>query len=189
MSMIGNYRRITPQQLADLQREPESIMEFLYPDWSGLPAMWEPVERMLEPDDVGIDGPDFHAPDRYLDVDKAWHGIHFLLTGEAGGGALPLRNAVLGGTKLGDVDVGYGPARFLTPDEVKKVAEALSNISEDDLRAGYDPSALEAAEIYPTIWEREGDEALEYLMDNYVELVEFFQEAARCGDAMLLYLN
>ena len=38
-------------------------------------------------------------------------------------------------------------ARFLPPDEVKEVADALSEVSEKDLREGYDPDAMKAAEV------------------------------------------
>jgi hypothetical protein len=78
MSMIGNYRRVTALELASLQQAPNQIMRFLYPDDStSIPA------------------------DRHLDLDKTWHAIHFLLTGDPWEGEPPLRNAVLGGTPLG----------------------------------------------------------------------------------------
>ena len=126
--------------------------------------------------------------DLYLDIDKAWHAIHFLLTGDTWGGEPPLFNAVLGGTELGAEDVGHGPARFLTLAEVQDVASALSEISETDLRNRYNASALSAADIYPGGWE-DVEGSLEYLLPYYTKLVEFFSEAAKHGDAMLIYLN
>ncbi len=167
MGMIGNYKRITPEQLAELQKKPESITAFIFTD-----------------DDTAV------SAERYLNIDKSWHGIHFLLTGTVASGEPPLANAVLGGMPLGldNPEFDYSPARFLTPDEVQEVAEALSQISDADLQARFNYNALSAADIYPDIWES-GSGELEYLMWHYVPLVKFFQEAANCGDAMLLYIT
>src|SRR5688500_4635495 len=41
------------------------------------------------------------------DADKAWHGLHYLLTKTAWGGEPPLDFIALGGTPVGDEDLGY----------------------------------------------------------------------------------
>jgi hypothetical protein len=165
MSMIGNYRRVTSLELAALQQAPSGITRFLYPDdYESIPA------------------------DRHLDLDKTWHAIHFLLTGDSWEGEQPLRNAVLGGTPLGTTDVGYGPARFLTPTEVHAVAAALRTISIADIEAQFDLSKLATADIYPASWE-DAEEELEYIRPYYRDLVNFFQRAAEADDAILLYIN
>lgn len=176
MSMIANYIQVSPNQLAELQADPGSISNFL---------------ELLHPDEREDEGREGDLPKiRHLDIDKAWHGIQFLLNGSAWEGESPLYNVVLGGTVLGDEDLGYGPARYLTPEEVRETYLALEQISADDFRARYDPRAMTKAEIYPEIvWERDGDDALQYLVDYYVLVVEFFKEATRLGHAMLLYIN
>lgn len=119
-----------------------------------------------------------------LRIDKSWHGIHFLLTGSAWGGKPPLSNAVNGGKEFGP-DLGYGPARFLTPDQVKEVAAALDEITKETLRARFNPKAMTEAEIYS--WhEDEGEEGLEYFLHYYDEVRAYFQQAARKGNGMLL---
>jgi len=176
MSMIANYMHIPPEQLAELQADPGSISNFL---------------ELLYPDEQADEDTEGDLPKiRHLDIDKAWHGIHYLLNGRAWEGEPPLFNVVFGGTELGDEDLGYGPARYLTPEEVRETYLALERISVDDLRARYNARAMTKAEIYPEIvWERDGDLALQYLVDYYVEVVEFFEEATRLGDAMLLYMD
>ena len=89
MSMIGCFRRVPEARLRALLADPESITDFL--------------------DEEGF--ADF-------DIDKAWHGIHYLLTGTAWEGAAPLNFLVAGGRPVGDVDVGYGPARAFSGAEV-----------------------------------------------------------------------
>ena len=165
MSMIGNLVAVSPSQLQRLIEEPSALPAFLYPD----------------------DGREH--PSDHFDLEKAWHGIHFLLTGETWGGDLPLADAVLGGTEIGE-DLGYGPARFVTSEEVKATAEAIAGISRQELEGRYSPGALEKAEIYPTgIWEREGPDALAYLLQYYEPLVSFYKEAAARGDAVIQFLD
>src|SRR5262249_19169224 len=68
-----------------------------------------------------------------VDLEKAWHGIHFLLTGSAWDGEEPLCYLVTGGEQIGEEDVGYGPARALKPQQVAAWASALSAVSVDEL--------------------------------------------------------
>lgn len=164
MSMIGNAVEVTSAQLKELLADPDTVSSFLYAEEGNKPVA-------------------------HLDLDKAWHGIHFLLTGEVWGGEGPHAMAVLGGVAVGD-DVGYGPARYLTVEEVRSVANALGKISRDMLRKRYIPSAFEHAQVYPTgIWEVEGEQAFEWLMPWYAELVSFYKRAAENGNAVLLYIN
>jgi hypothetical protein len=163
MSMIGNYLRVSQEQLARLLRDPSDITTVVYPD-----------------------GDADHPSGTHLDIDKAWHAIQFLLTGQPWQGTPPLQNAVMGGTELGDEDVGYGPARGLTPDEVQAVSTALAAISGDLLWSRFDAKSFVAAEIYPEGWSSDGKE---YVLGHYDALRLFFADAARSGDAMILYLN
>ena len=165
MSMIGNVCAVSPSQLQSLIDSPDSIKAFLYPD----------------------DGDS--EPDNHVDLDKAWHAIHFTLTGSAWEGEEPLKNALFGGVEIGD-DIGYGAARYLIPEQVKSVATALDSITEDDFAQNFDSHALAAAEIYPTIWDREdASESLEFVQPYYSALRSFYRKASNRGDAVLVYLN
>lgn len=163
MSMIGNYLRVSPEQLARLRRDPSLITSILYPE-----------------------GDEEHPDGTHLDIDKAWHAIQFLLTGEPWGGEPPLHNAVTGGFELGDEDVGYGPARTLTFAEVRAVSVALASISGEQLWSRFDADAFATAEIYPEGWSSEGKD---YILGHYEALRVFFADAAKSGSAMILYLN
>jgi hypothetical protein len=52
-----------------------------------------------------------------LTMDQEWHGIHFLLTGEPVPDHRPLGMVIFGADDVGD-DLGYGPARSLTVEQV-----------------------------------------------------------------------
>jgi hypothetical protein len=164
MSMIGNYLRVSAAELERLVADPSDIQDVLYPE----------------------DGEAEHPEGRHLDIDKSWHAIQFLLTGEPWEGEPPLGNVVMGGTELGEEDVGYGPARGLTPAEVKSVSAALGEISGEQLWSRFDKQAFAEAEIYPQGWDGEGKQ---YIVEHYEALRQFFADAAAAGDAMILYLN
>lgn len=124
------------------------------------------------------------------DLDKAWHALHFLLTGSAWEGAWPANFLVRGGTEVGDIDVGYGPARVLTATETREVADHLRGLDAATLRERYDPAALEAAEIYPSIWahDPEDEGLLDYVLENFEVLEDFVRRAAEAGLGLVLWI-
>jgi hypothetical protein len=85
--------------------------------------------------------------------------------------------------------VGYGPARYLTPDEVRAAADALNDITPDVLQSRYVASELAKNEIYPEIWDDPDDNAVEYLASYYQTLRDHYIDAAAKKSAMLKYLN
>jgi hypothetical protein len=157
MSMMGNLKQISASTLEEIKSDPSILEEILFSE------------------DAGAEG---------LEIEKAWHGLHYLLTGIAWGGDPPLANAVLGGEEIGE-DWGYGAVRYLTPAQVQEVAAALSKISEEDLTERFDPEAMSNAQIYGITGD---DDDLEYLLEYFRPLVEYYQDASQKGNAMLLYL-
>jgi Domain of unknown function (DUF1877) len=123
-----------------------------------------------------------------LDLDKAWFGIHFLLCNNLISDDLPESWAIMGGNEMPSPDLGYGPPRYLRPDEVTAVALALSNIPSERLRSRFDAAALTEANVYPNIWD-DGPEAAAYLIQNYNKLVQLYAEATKAGHAMLLWIT
>jgi hypothetical protein len=118
------------------------------------------------------------------DLDKAWHGIHYLLTQTDWGGAFPLNFLVEGGANVGDIEVGVGPARAFRAAEVQAIDQALRGIGEATLRARFDPAAMQALEIYPdAIWCNE--EALDYCIEYFGVLKDFVARAAERRLGML----
>ena len=124
------------------------------------------------------------------DLDKAWHGIHYLLTGTADAGETPWSFLISGGAHVGDIDVGYGPARVFTSVETQSIAEALARVGEDELRSRFNPDDMTSKEIYPEIWHRglPEDDPLGYLVEYYRLLRGFLQQAidARVGIVVTL---
>ena len=214
MGMRGHVRQITPAELKHLQRNPESVNEIIRgkvrPDPAKMLAVLQRTQQIaLDARAAGIlDDPgekervraeilkelagaginvgvsvDEGPSEDGLNLEKSWHVLHYLLTGKVEDAPPPLGNAILGGKEIGE-DFGYGPARFLTPQQVHEVAAALVLISKDDLSARFDLKAMKAARIYPISDESE----LELAQGYFEQLSRYYAGAAASGNAMLLWV-
>jgi hypothetical protein len=96
----------------------------------------------------------YNQPDAgFVDLDKAWQCLHYLLTGTARDGEGPLSFLLKGGQPVGDEDLGgFGPARVFRPLEAAAIADALAGVSEPQLLARFDLKKLEKLEVYPGRW-------------------------------------
>ena len=124
----------------------------------------------------------------FVSLEKAWHGLHYLLTGSAEEAPAPLGFLVAGGEPIGD-DLGYGPARLFAPRDVRHLHIALEAVSEDTLWSRFDPAAMSSAGVYPDVWgEAESD-----LRDEYVtyfhQLKELIAHANEQGHGVLVILT
>ncbi len=128
------------------------------------------------------------APEaRVIDTDKAWACIHFLLTGAVDDPRLPL-GFLVGGTQVGEVDIGYGPARALSPRETAAVREALELISRDELMSRWDPDAIRAADVYAVNPDAPHSEE-EYIGGTFAFLKEFVHGAANDELGLVLWFS
>lgn len=122
-----------------------------------------------------------------VSLEKAWHGLHFLLTGEAWEGEGPLAFLLAGGEQLGDDE--DSPVRWFTPEETIVIQQSLANVSDEELWARFNPGEMEDQGIYPGIW----DEAEEDLKDEYLtyfhELQRIVAAAARGGQGLVVTIG
>ncbi|WP_020470572.1 YfbM family protein [Zavarzinella formosa] len=118
-------------------------------------------------------------PGRRLSLEKSWHGLHFALTGSAYKGDESLNFLVSGGEPIGNEDVGYGPARVLFTDGVARLNQALAAVDDESFQRRFNTPALEAANIYPQIWDEPLEELLEEYGGYFQELKEFIRQAAK----------
>jgi uncharacterized protein DUF1877 len=125
------------------------------------------------------------GPDVRLTMDKEWGGIQFLLNGNPDSTEGPYGQVIFGGQEIGP-DMGYGPARVVSAKQVAEIASHLQSLSAESLRQRYDPKAMTRMDIYPDIWERDGTEACDWLIQGYVRLVDFYVRAAARGSAVIL---
>lgn len=121
------------------------------------------------------------------DTDKAWHGLHFCLTGTAEGGAFPLGFMVVGGYPL-TRHTGYQAGRVFDSGETEAILAALAEVGEAGVRAGFDPGRMEAAAIYPEgLWH--DPEAVDYLVDAFRRVIAFFERCSARGHGFAVELT
>jgi hypothetical protein len=121
-----------------------------------------------------------------VSLDKAWHGLHYLLCGASEPVPGPLGQAVFGGTEIGE-DQGYGPARYFTPAQVAEIAGALQSLGlEHDLDARFDAAAMTQLGIYPGVWEAED---LDWLIEAFHTLRDFYAAASQAEQAVVTLLE
>jgi hypothetical protein len=117
-----------------------------------------------------------------ITLEKAWHGVHYLLCGKAVPGADLASQAIMGGTDVGE-DLGYGPARYFEPNKVAAIALELSRPSlEAEMMARWDPDQMTQLGIYPAVFEPDDEE---WLMDEFRKLRRFYVEASASNQAVL----
>lgn len=183
-AMRERIRTIGPQMLADtaarLGKTPEELTAALGGD---------DLLKLFEKRRAGGAKPSSPSGKRdVLSLDKAWHGVHYLLCGESEPGPTLLSQAVLGGSALGDDDEGfsgYGPARYFTAEQVAQLAAQLSAPELEAEAAGrFDAGRMEELGIYPGWKASEAD----WVMDGLRRLRDFYAEAARKGNAIVTCL-
>lgn len=116
-----------------------------------------------------------------IDLDKAWHGIHFLLTGTDEGGARPASSLLTGQ----EIDICSETILSLDSDEVKEFYEHIRNISSNELRLRYDQEIMAKLDIYPGYVD---EERLDYFLSYYEILKDFIREVTSHNYALLLML-
>ncbi len=137
-------------------------------------ALRQPAQQKGEPEGKSVS------------LDKAWHGLHYLLCGAAEPAPGALGQAVLGGDEIGE-DLGYGPARCFTAAQTSEMAQALQAPSlEATLRARFNPAEMTSFGLYPGGWDVNG---VTWLIDAFHILRDFYAEAATAGQAVVTVIE
>lgn len=117
-----------------------------------------------------------------------WHGIHYLLCGEVWNGEFPDSFLIDGGSYVGDVDVGYGPARTFDACEVKKIAQAVNSKKPADLAKHFDACLMLDYDVYPgQLWD-EDTQALETCLEQFKAMQHFLRHTAENDLGLALFL-
>jgi hypothetical protein len=126
-------------------------------------------------------------PEKTIDVEKAWHGLHFLLTGTSEEGTPPASYLLNGGEDVDD----EGLTRAIRPEHVKHFAEFLDELNPEILAKRFDPGRMMELEIYPEIWDRDPseDDTLQWLLSYFVDLKVFVKRVAKAGDGLVIHTS
>jgi Domain of unknown function (DUF1877) len=159
VSMILTVNAVTPAEIEALLAEPDTLDDVLGAD-----------------------------PARKLSLEKAWHGLHFLLTGSANAKTGPEAVLLSGGEPFGE-DLGYGPARLLRPVAVHALSANLSAISDDQLWGRYDAIRMTAEGVYPCIWDEDEADLREEYLGYYHALKDIVGRASQANDGLVIVME
>jgi hypothetical protein len=164
MGMVLVVRRTTADDLSRLRADPELVPEFAIED-----------EDACESGDL-------------IDFDKAWHALHFILTGQVDDSDQALSLLRTDYEPMGE-DLGYGPPQYLSPDTMRAFNQALAGLSDDDLQRRYDPAAMAAAKVYLADFFVNDENGWEYLSQSLPALRKLAQNCAATNSGAIVVIT
>ena len=93
-----------------------------------------------------------------------------------------------GGSYVGDVDVGYGPARAFDSCEVKRITQTLVRKNPADLAKNFDINQMLDDDIYPQIWDSQVN-VLDACLNRFTAMQHFMRHVAENDLGLTLYLS
>ena len=123
-----------------------------------------------------------------IDFDKAWHALHFVLTGSADGTDSPL-SLLLGKGEPAGEDGGYGPPLLVSAAEMRQFHEALAGLSDEDLRQRYDPRAMLAADVYLADALAEEEDGWDYVAQGIPALRRLAERCAQQNSGAIIFIS
>ena len=123
----------------------------------------------------------------HFNMEKDWHIIAYLLTGDAKLKEehvpdAPLHKVIFGGLKA-PVITGYGPVRYFDAKLVTEIAAALAGADRKVIDARYDPAVMKNLNIYAPPEANEKKAILQVIED----LTAFFQKAAAAHEDVITF--
>jgi hypothetical protein len=158
MAMYGSDLKISIERLKELQSQPEAVEEFL-------------------------SGVRLRLKEQYFGLNRFFYDLHFYL------GQLPVLDSLwrewgvsssdgVIGKEIENVSYGVGSVRFVTPNEVQEIANALRSASQEEFMNAF-------RENHPT-WQ---EDDYDWVLSIYLEWIEFWQIAAQEGQAVLFWMT
>ena len=121
-----------------------------------------------------------------ISLDKAWHGIHYLLCGAVEPTTTLISKTILGGTEVGDDFSGYGEARYFSVAETAAISSELNRGNlEAEMTRRYDPAQMTKLGIYPNGW---SGPDMQWLLGEFRNLRAFYADASSKGFAIVTCL-
>lgn len=173
---------ISDSNIEQLINNPTLIWTVVFPNQgnaSGSVGKQAVVRKTLHPEPI------------YLreSLQEYWHGIHYLMCGEGWNGVFPTSFLLDGGSYVGDVDIGCGPARIFGSCETRKIAQDISHHTAAELMKRFDPLQMLDDDIYPErLWD-EDKGALNACLERFAAMQHFLRHTAENGLGLTLYLT
>ena len=124
----------------------------------------------------------------FLDIDKMWDALVFVLTGFSSSEFLddnPLREAVLGVTPLEDVSEYLA---YTEKNRIAEIVEALESFDMDRAMTDFSMEACKKADLYPDIWDylEEEEEIKDDILTCFINMKEFYKKILELNGNVLV---
>ena len=124
----------------------------------------------------------------FLDIDKMWDALVFVLTGFSSSEFLddnPLREAVLGVTPLEEVSEYIA---YTEKTKIAEIVEALESFDMDRAMTDFSMEACKKADLYPDIWDylEEEEEIKDDILTCFVKMKDFYKKILELNGNVLV---
>jgi hypothetical protein len=197
MSILANYYRLPPSERQKVIHDQTAWDEF---ETRVRTAQFKAMQDAIAK--VNVDG--LSREERFAKInaaikqsrdpksfsmEKDWHVIAYLLTGDAKIKEehlpkQPLHNVIFGGLKT-SVTTGYGPARYFDSKLVAESATALVGADRKVIAARYDPEQMKKLDLYAPTEQRERNA----ILNEIEQFTGFFQKAASVHEDVITYVS
>ena len=196
MGMYGSLLRVRAEDVDWIRANPrEFAFDFLHyerpkPRTRGILG-WLKQLSPITVSGTSVSEPEPSASGRSVvddvDLEKAWHGLHFLFTGKADGGLQPMAFMQEGGEDIGEDSGGDPVARLFSPAQVRNIDAFLAALTPESLAKRYDPARMTELRIYGGAWEQ-GDE-FDHLLESFEDVRAFVRTAVEAGDWIAVHVG
>jgi hypothetical protein len=187
MSMLGMVGQISDSDIDKLSEEPKRVEQLLNNGtyFEQKQSFWKTLfSKQVKP--VYSWTPD--AGNRTCDMDKAWHLLHFVFTGNAEGGNAPENFIMAGGQEIGE-DFGYGPTRFFRANATEDIGRFVAKLTDQDVRSRLDNERLKGQDLYPIYDGELAEEEQTWILEELVKLKDFFQQTIKERKGFYVYIS
>lgn len=161
MGIMANYKSVTLEELKKLQRGEIDTWDFL------------------------------HQNDDYLDIDKTWNIIKYVLTGATRPTGSVLDNIIPMSFEnaVNDYDMGMGSAIYIDNQTVKEMSLQMETFTEDVFKSKIDIQKMVSDEVYPLFEGEDKEIIFEYAYPYFLELKKLFKQSAQDNNYIILWLS
>jgi len=196
MSILANYYRLPPAERQKVTHDQAAWDEFRA---RLTKAQFEAIQAISKLNVDGLSREEryakinavlkAHRDPRQFNMEKDWHVIAYLLSGdpkikEEHIPNNPLHNVIFGGFKT-SVVTGYGPARYFDSKLVSESAAALAGADRKVIAARYNPAEMKKLDLYAPTEESERKAILNVIE----EFTAFFKKAESNHEDVLAYVS
>ncbi|MEO0817658.1 MAG: YfbM family protein [Pseudomonadota bacterium] len=144
------------------------------------------LTKMANDNDADLLSEQRYASGRVADADKAWHAIHYCLTGDGMGGSFPAAFLLFGGNPF-EADYGYGPARGIDAQTARTIKGVFDELSDSLIDDRLTKAATLADPLYPGFeW---NDEDIEYIKHGLNSFKTFISQQVERGEGFVVIMS